>query len=139
MTEPPRTTTSCVYLWILRSFWDYLFHIAPLRNYLFHVQVAGFQPSNTVKKYFISAFQTFYTRTGSRHSKAFFETSSFMITSRLVLPKKLWKCTRTISFRQYKRKVVFLVIYLFNYDSSKSAFFMLNMTFDVLLSIVFVK
>ena len=35
--------------------------------------------------------------------------------------------------------VVFLVIYLFNYDSSKSNFFMLNVAFDVLLSTVFVK
>ena len=32
-----------------------------------------------------------------------------------------------------------LVIYLFNYDSSKSTFFMLFMAFDVLLSTVFVK
>ena len=31
-----------------------------------------------------------------------------------------------VSFRKYKRKVVLLVIYLFNYDSSKSTFFMLN-------------
>ena len=44
--------------------------------------------------------------------------------------------TITISFRKYKQKVV---IYLFNDDSSKSTFFMLNMAFDVLLSIVFVK
>ena len=26
--------------------------------------------------------------------------------SRLLLPKRLWKCARTISFRKYKRKVV---------------------------------
>ena len=37
------------------------------------------------------------------------------------------------------RKVVLLVIYLFNPDSSKSAIIMLNMVFDVLLSTVFVK
>ena len=37
------------------------------------------------------------------------------------------------------RKAVLLVIYLFNYDSSKSTFFMLNMAFDVLSSTVFVK
>ena len=35
--------------------------------------------------------------------------------------------------------VVLLVIYLFNYDSSKATFFMLNMAFDVLLSTVFVE
>ena len=34
------------------------------------------------------------------------------------------------------RKVVLLVIYLFNCDSSKSTFFMLNMAFDVLSSTV---
>ena len=32
------------------------------------------------------------------------------------------------------QKVVLLVIYLFNYDSSKATFLMLNMAFDVLLS-----
>ena len=36
-------------------------------------------------------------------------------------------------FQEIKRKVVLLVIYLFNYDSSKSTFFMLNMAFDVLV------
>ena len=35
-------------------------------------------------------------------------------TSWLLLPKRLWKCASTISFRKYKRKVVFFVIYLFN-------------------------
>ena len=44
-----------------------------------------------------------------------------------------WKFANTTSFGKYKWKVV---IYLFNYDSSKSFFFMLNMAFDVLLSTV---
>ena len=52
----------------------------------------------------------------------------------LLFPKRLWKCGTTISFRKYKWKVV---CYLFNYDSSKSTFFVLNMAFDVLLSTVF--
>ena len=39
----------------------------------------------------------------------------------------------------FQRKVVLLVIYLFNHDSSKSTIFMLNIAFDVLLSAVFVK
>ena len=60
-------------------------------------------------------------------------------TSRLPLPKRLWKRESTISFWKCKRKVVPLVIYLFNYDSSKSAFFMLNIAFDVLLSAVFIN
>ena len=46
--------------------------------------------------------------------------------------EEAWKWASTISFRKYKWKVVLLVIYLFNYDSSKSTFFMLNMVFDVL-------
>ena len=37
------------------------------------------------------------------------------------------------------KKLVLLVIYLFNCNSSKSTFFMLNMAFDVVLSTVFVK
>ena len=57
----------------------------------------------------------------------------------LLLSKRLWKCASTISFQKYKRKGVLLVIYLFNYDSSKSTFFIMNMAFDVVLSKVFVK
>ena len=45
-----------------------------------------------------------------------------------------------ISFRRkYKQKVVLLVIYLFNYDSSKSTSFMLNVAFDFVLSTVIIK
>ena len=40
---------------------------------------------------------------------------------------------------KYKRKAMSLVLYLFNYGSSKSTFFMLNMAFDVILSTIFVK
>ena len=36
----------------------------------------------------------------------------------------------------FQRKVVLLLIYLFNHDSSKSTLFMLNMAFHVLLSAV---
>ena len=42
-------------------------------------------------------------------------------------------CVSKTSFRKYKWKVA---IFLFNYGSSKSTFFMLNMRFDVLLGIV---
>ena len=56
---------------------------------------------------------------------------TFSEYSRLLFPKRLWKWASTISFRKYKRKVVLLVIYLFNYDSPKSTFFMLNVAFDV--------
>ena len=38
---------------------------------LFHVQVAEFQPPDTVKNYFTGTFQAFYTRSRSSHAKAF--------------------------------------------------------------------
>ena len=41
------------------------------RKLLFCVQVAEFQPPDTVKNYFTCAFQAFYTRSRSGHSKAF--------------------------------------------------------------------
>ena len=68
--KPPVTASaSYVYLRILESFLEHLFYRAPLGNCLFHGQVAGFQPPDTVKKYFTSAFQAFYTRTTSSHLK----------------------------------------------------------------------
>ena len=66
-----RMTASCVYLWILRSFSDHLFYRAPLGNCLFHLQVAEFKTPHTVKKYFASAVQAFYTGRGSSCSNAF--------------------------------------------------------------------
>ena len=78
--------------------------------------------------------------------KKLLQTSSFLYFplfslngSLLLLPKRIWNCVSTFSFRKYKRKVVLLAIYLFNQDSSKSTLFMQNMTFDVVLSTVFVK
>ena len=59
-------TASSVYLWILRSCSDHLFYRAPLGNCLFPVQVAGLQPPDAGKKYFL----TFYTRTRCSYSKA---------------------------------------------------------------------
>ena len=63
----------------------------------------------------------------------------FQNASRLFLQKRLWSCESTIYFRKYNGKVVLLVIYLFNKDSSKSIFFMLNIAFDVVLSTVFLS
>ena len=48
----------------------HLFHRAPLGNCLFHLQVTEFQQPHTVKKYFTSAFQAFYTKRRSSYSKA---------------------------------------------------------------------
>ena len=69
----------------------------------------------------------------------------------LVKLLKKWLCHRCfpVSFAkflgtpflaEYLRWLLLLfVIYLFNYDSSKSTYFMLNMAFDVLFGTVFVK
>ena len=149
----------------LRSFSEYLVYRAPLGNCLFHVQAAEFQPPDTVKSYFTSALQAFYTRTRSSQSNAFIYLKSLKIICEEViicnevvrcqpasLRKKLFhkssfmyfafifsECI-TITFSEeslkvcehdfFQRKVV-KVIYLFNHDSSKSTFFMLNMAFDV--------
>ena len=53
----------------IASFSEHLFYRAPLRKCLNHVQCAEFQPPDTVKNYFASAFQAFYTRATSSHSK----------------------------------------------------------------------
>ena len=45
---------------------------------------------------------------------------------------------RVCEYNFFQRKVVLLVIYLFNHDSSKSTIFMLNMAFQIILSAVFV-
>ena len=64
--------------------------------------------------------------------------SFYKNASRLLLPKRLLKCVSKIAFWKYKQNVVLLVIYLFSYDSCKSTSFMLNVTFDFVLSTVFV-
>ena len=71
LTEHLRMTASCVYLRILRSFSEHLIYRAPLGNCLFHVQVAEFQPPDTVKNYFAGAFQASYSRMAVSHSKTF--------------------------------------------------------------------
>ena len=72
-----------------------------------------------------------------------FHTSSFMyftfIFSGCVTITSSEEGLKVCEYNFFQRKVVLLVIYLFNHDSSKSTIFMLNMAFDVLLSAVFVK
>ena len=70
---------TAVYLWILRSLSEHLFYRATLRNCLFHVQVAEFQQTDTVKNYFTGAFQAFYTRARSSRSKAFISLNALKI------------------------------------------------------------
>ena len=61
-------------------------------NCFFHVQVAEFQPADTdaVKNYFTGAFQAFYTRVRSSHSKAFIYLKSLKIICEEV--NSLWSC-----------------------------------------------
>ena len=72
-----------------------------------------------------------------------FHTSSFMyfafIFSECITITSSEEGSKVCEYNFIQRKVVLLVIYLFNHDSSKSTIFMLNMAFDVLLSAVFVK
>ena len=85
-------TNSCVYLTILRSFSEHLYHGAPLANCLFHVQVSDFQPPDTVKNYFICAFQAFCTRTISSHSKAFVCLNSWILSVKKLICNEVARC-----------------------------------------------
>ena len=120
-------SASCVCLWILRICSDRPFYRAPLGNWLFHVQVAGFQPPDAVKRYLTGDFQVFYTRTRSSYSKAFIYLKSLIISCELFVKKlisAIWKsrhqhlgisigiakkvlrsfyfCLRSISWRKYQ-------------------------------------
>ena len=155
----------------MRSFSEHLFYTAPLRNCLFHIEVAVLQPADTVKNYFIGAIQAFYTRTRSSHAKPFIYLKSLKIIceevnlqqtykmptykvtkkisftyhpscilpsfsknpSQLLLPKRLWNCSVATVSSKYKQNVVLLVIYLFNYNSSKSTSFMMSVAFNFVL------
>ena len=50
--------------------------------------------------------------------------------SRLLFSEEVLKLCEQNSFRKYQQKVVLLVIYLFNYSSSESTYFTLNVAFD---------
>ena len=72
-----------------------------------------------------------------------FHTSSFIyftfIFSGCITITSSEEGLKVSEYNFFQRKVVLLMIYLFNHDSSKSTILMLNMAFDVLLSAVFVK
>ena len=80
LTEHPRMTASCVYLWILSSFSERFFYRAPPENFLFNVQVAEFQPPDIAKNYSTGAFQAFCKRTRSSYSKGFIYLKSMKIS-----------------------------------------------------------
>ena len=72
-----------------------------------------------------------------------FHTSSFMyftfIFSGCITITSSEEGLKVCEYNLFQRKVVLLVIYLLNHDSSKSTISMLNMAFDVPLGAVFVK
>ena len=75
--------------------------------------------------------------------KELFRTSSFMyfafIFSECITITSSKEALKVREHNFFQGKVVLLIIYLFNHDSSKSTIFMLNRTFVVLLSVVFLK
>ena len=92
-----QNTSRCLLLLFICEFWicsDRPFYRAPLGNWLFHVQVAGFQPPDAVKRYLTGDFQVFYTRTRSSYSKAFIYLKSLRISCALFVKKlisAIWK------------------------------------------------
>ena len=87
----------------------------------FHVQVAEFQPADTMKNYFTGAFQAFYTsqKDASRILLYVFPLHVLRTHHDYFFRRVFESVQKKISFRKYKQKVVSLVIYLFSYDSSK--------------------
>ena len=69
-----------------------------------------------------------------------FHTSSFMyftfIFSGCITITSSEEGLKVCEYNFFQRKVVLLVIYLFNHDSFKPTIFLLNMSFEVLLSAV---
>ena len=53
LSEHLQMTASCVYLWILRSFWDYLVYRAPLGNCYFIFKLPSFSHHIQINKFFI--------------------------------------------------------------------------------------
>ena len=68
------------------------FFRTPLGNCLFHVQVAEFQPRDTVKNYFTGVFQAFYTRTRSSHSKAYIYLKSQKLPENKLICNEVARC-----------------------------------------------
>ena len=78
-----------------------------------------------------------------KFTKKLFQTSSFMsfafIFSECMTITSSEEGLKVCMYNFFQQKVVLLVIYLLNHDSSESTIFMVNMAFDVLLCPVFVK
>ena len=75
-------------------------------------------------------------------NKSSFVYLDFIFSERITITpsEEVLKVLRALFwFRKYKRKVSLLLSYLLSCDSSKSTFFILNMAFEFVLSMVFVK
>ena len=72
------------------AFFKILFLKSTSEKLLFYVQVAEFQPPDTVQNYFTDTFQAFYTRMRSSHSKAFIYLKSLKTVCEEV--NLLWSC-----------------------------------------------
>ena len=103
------------------SFTEHLF----FRNCSLHVQVAEFQPADTVKNYFTGAFQAIYTRTRSSHSKAFIYLKSLEIISEEV--NLQWSCEMP-TWKFTKKTLPHILLHAFclyflrtHHDSSEQA------------------
>ena len=99
---------------------DHCVYLTTLRSFSEHLFYR--EPYFKYKSTFSHMLSEFYLHFLRMHHDCFFQRRF-----------KVCEC----NFFQWK--VVLLVIYLFNHDSSKSTTFMLNMAFDILLSAVFVK
>ena len=90
-----RVSGTCVFLWILRNFQEHLF-------YRTNPVAASANCKLTKKTLSHILCHVFCLRFLRMHDFS-------QNTSRLLLPKRLWKCESTqFSFRKYKRKVVLL-------------------------------
>ena len=109
MTEHLRITGFCIYLWVLRRFSKHLFYKESLENCFFHVQVAEFQSADAIKNFFASAFQAFYTRTRSSHSKVFIYVKPMkIILEEVIIRNKVARCQHEGLWKKLFRTISFL-------------------------------
>ena len=91
-----QNTSGWLLLLFICEFWEIFqiisFNRALLGNYLFHLQVAKFQPPHTVNKYFTCAFQAFYTRRSS-----YLKTSMYLKYLKIILKKLI--CNEVVRFQ----------------------------------------
>ena len=109
-TSFDRTSRDNCFLSLFLNFSEHLFYKAPLRNCLFHVQVAVFQAADAVKNSFTGAIQAFYTRTRSSHSKAFINLKSLKIICEEV--NSWWSCEMP-TCKLTKKTLLHILLHIF--------------------------